>query len=143
LNPPPLAIWDGVPTYLADSSPGYYFRLRYDPERWALVTDQLGQPALSHRTIPYCLINPSSGRGLPPSVAVEHETLYIEGLSIDAGRAYQAGSLVFATYQVSNGTIFTGFEVNFQEDVEACLQDALVVIETLQAVPASQATPQP
>ena len=65
-NPPALEVWDGLPTYLADSAAGYYFRVRYDPERWALVTDQLGQAVLSHRQIPYCTIIPSSGRGLPP-----------------------------------------------------------------------------
>jgi hypothetical protein len=143
LNPPALAVWDGVPTYLADSEPGYYFRVQYDPEKWALVTDQLGQPALSHRTIPYCVITPTAGRGLPPNVRVEHENIYPNDLSIDMGKAYEGDILRFVTYQVSDGTVFTGFEVGFQEQSESCLDDALAVIETLRPVPSSQATPQP
>jgi hypothetical protein len=142
-NPPALEVWDGPPTYLADSAAGYYFRVRYDPQRWALVIDQLGQAALSHRQIPYCTITPSAGRGLPPGVRVEHEIIYAEGLSIDVGKAFQGDRLVFITYQVSDGTIFTGFEVNFQEDSQACASDALDVIETMRPVPVSQATPQP
>jgi hypothetical protein len=143
LNPPALAVWDGLPTYLADSAPGYYFRVRYDPERWALVTDQLGQAALTHRSLPSCIITPTAGRGLPPSVTIEHETIQFGELSIDAGKAYEAGVLSFVSYQVSDGTIFTGFEVNFQGESEACSSDALAVIETLQPVPASRATQQP
>jgi hypothetical protein len=141
LNPPALAIWDGTPTYLADSQPGYAFRVRYDPEIWALVTDQLGQPALGHRNIPYCMITPSAGRGLPPTLRVEHDVIYPGNLSIDVTRAYQNDVLAFATYQVSDSTVFTGFVVDFQEESEACLADALAVISSLRSVPISQATP--
>lgn len=143
LNPPALSVWDGTPTYLADSRPGYAFRVSYDPEKWGLVTDQLGQPALGQRSIPYCTITPTEGRGLPPGVRIEHEVIYPEELSIDAGRAYQDNVLTFVTYQVSDGTILTGFVVNFQEESETCLEEALAVITTLRAVPSSQATPQP
>lgn len=143
LNPPVLAAWDGTPTYLADSRPGYAFRIRYDSEKWGLVTDPFGQPALGHRSIPYCTITPTEGRGLPPGLRIEHEVIYPEKLSIDVGRAYQDNVLTFVTYQVSDGTILTGFVVNFQEQSEACLEDALVVITGLQSVPVSQATPQP
>lgn len=143
VNPPALAVWDGTPTYLADSQPGYAFRVRYDPEVWALVTDQLGQPALGHRSIPYCTITPTEGRGMPPALRIEHEVIYPENLSIDVGSAYQDNVLTFVTYQVSDKTILTGFVVDFQEQSEACVADALAVITTLRSVPVSQATPQP
>lgn len=140
---PTLAVWDGLPTYLGDSLPGYYFRVEYDPERWALTTDQFGQPALGHRQIEYCVITPAAGRGLPPNVRVEHDILYVGDVTFDVGMAYVNGALTFATYQGSNGTIFTGFEVNFTDQSETCLADALTVLSTLQAIPIPQATPQP
>jgi hypothetical protein len=140
-NPPALAVWDGLPTYLSDSQPGYDFRVRYDPEVWALTTDQFGQPALGHRLIPYCLIIPAAGHGLPPTVRVDHDMLYAGDLTFEVGKAYENGELTFITYQVSDGTIFTGFEVDFQEQSETCNNDAVTVLSTFQSVPASQATP--
>lgn len=140
---PTLAVWDGLPTYLGDSQPGYYFRVQYDPERWALTVDQFGMPALGHRQIEYCVISPAAGRGLPLNVRVEHDILYVGDVTFDVGMAYVNNALTFATYQGSNGTIFTGFEVNFTDHSETCLADALTVLSTLQAVPISQATPQP
>lgn len=143
LNLPALAMWDGLPTYLNDSQPGYDFRVLYDPEVWAQVTDQFGQSVLGHRTIEYCVITPTTGRGLPPTVRVEHDVIYFNDVTFYVGMAYENGVLTFATYQGSNGTIFTGFEVNFKDQSEACLKDALAVLSTLQAVPVSQATPPP
>ncbi|HEY6074302.1 MAG TPA: hypothetical protein VIV15_13150, partial [Anaerolineales bacterium] len=129
--------------YLADSKPGYLFRVKYDPEVWAQVMDQLGMPALGHRSMPYCIITPSEGRGLPPTLRIEHDVQYLDGLSIDVGKAYQNDVLDFVTYQVSDRTVFTGFVVDFEEQSDACLKDAEAVISTFQSVPASQATPQP
>lgn len=143
VNPPSLQSWDGLPTYLGDSLPGYYFRVRYDPEIWALVTDQFGQPALGHRLLQYCTITPMAGHGLPPNVKVEHEVMYAGDLSFDVGKAYENGILKFATYQASDGRIFTGFEVDFQAESEVCMNDAVTVLSTLRSVPASEATPQP
>ena len=142
-SPPPLAVWDGLPTYLGDSQPGYYFRVKYNPELWALTTDQFGMPALAHRKIEYCMLTPTAGRGLPPNVRVEHNVVYIDGLTYDVAMAYVNEALAFITYQGSNGTIYTGFQLDFQGLSDECRADALVVLSTLQAVPISQATPQP
>lgn len=142
-SPPPLAVWDGLPTYLGDSQPGYYFRVKYNPELWALTTDQFGMPALAHRKIEYCMLTPTAGRGLPPNVRVEHDVVYIDGLTYDVAMAYVNEALAFITYQGSNGTIYTGFQLDFQGLSDECRADALVVLSTLQAVPISQATPQP
>ncbi|MBK9602514.1 MAG: hypothetical protein IPO36_11840 [Anaerolineales bacterium] len=68
-NPPALLAWDGTPTYLGDSKPDYLFRVRYDPEIWALTTDSYGYPAIAHRGIEYCVIAPS----LRPRTAFEHD----------------------------------------------------------------------
>ncbi|MGE5252126.1 MAG: hypothetical protein ACM3QS_18140 [Bacteroidota bacterium] len=140
-NVPALAVWDGIPTYLADSQPGYYFRVHYDPEVWALVSDQFGQPALGHRTIQYCAISPAAGRGLPPALQVDHDVMYADKLTLDVSKAYENGVLKLVAYQVSDGTIFTGFEVSFQTESEACNNDALAVLTTLESVPVSRATP--
>ena len=57
INPPARMVWDGTPTYPGDSTPGFAFRVSYDPEFWALTTDQFGEPALAHRTIAGCVIS--------------------------------------------------------------------------------------
>jgi hypothetical protein len=133
---PPSAGLGRVATYLGDSRRGYYFRVRYDPEVWALVTDQFGQPALGHRLIEYCTITPMAGHGLPPTLQVEHDVMYAGDLSFDVGMAYENGVLKFATYQASDGRIFTGFEVISRRS-EACTM-TLTVLSTLRSVPASE-----
>jgi hypothetical protein len=143
VNPPARMVWDGTPTYPGESKPGYAFRVSYDPELWALTTDQFGFPALGHRTIPACVILVTSGRGLPPSMTVEHDILYTGGISFDVGNVYENGLLKFVTYSGGDGTIFTGFQVDFVEQSEECLADAVMVLSTLTSVPASQATPTP
>jgi hypothetical protein len=142
-NAPTKLAWDGTPTYLGDSQPGYSFRVFYDPEIWALTSDQFGFPALGHRDIPYCVISVTSGRGLPGNVSVEQDILYADKVTFYVGTAYENGVKKFVTYTGGDGRIVTGFQVSFEEQVEACLADAVTVLTTLQSVPASQATPQP
>lgn len=143
VNNPARMVWDGTPTYLAESTPGYAFRVTYDPDLWALTTDQFGFPALGHRNIESCVISVTSGRGLPGNMTVEHEVLYTDDITFDVGRAFENGALKFVTYTGGDGTIITGFEVSFEEQVDECLADAVTVISTLTSVPVSQATPTP
>jgi hypothetical protein len=143
INPPAKLVWDGAPTYPGESTPGYMFRVMYDPELWALTTDQFGFPALGHRNIPGCMISVTSGRGLPANMTVDHDVLYTGNITFDVGRVSENGILKFVTYTGGNGTIITGFEVTFEEQVDKCLADAVTVISTLTSVPVSQATPQP
>src|SRR6266498_1498123 len=143
VNPPTKMVWDGTPTYLGESTPGYSFRVTYDPDLWALTIDQFGFPALGHRNIPGCVISVTSGRGLPLNMTVEHDVLYTDRITFDVGKVYENGVLKFVTYTGGDGTIITGFQVDFQEDVDACLADAVTVISTLTSVPVSQATPTP
>src|SRR5215208_1101715 len=75
ISAPVRMVWDGTPTYLGDSTPGYSFRVTYDPDVWALTNDQFGFPALGHRNIPNCVISVTSGRGLPTSMVVEHDVI--------------------------------------------------------------------
>lgn len=142
-NAPALLAWDGTPTYLGDSQPGFAFRVLYDPELWALTEDQFGYPALGHRGIPYCVISVTSGRGLPANVSVEQDILYVGKLTFYVGTAFENGIKKFVTYTGGDGTIVTAFEVSFQEQKDECLADATTVITTLRSVPVSQATPQP
>lgn len=142
VNPPAKLVWDGTPTYPAESTPGYAFRVTYDPERWALTTDQFGFPALAHRKIAGCVISVTSGRGLPATMTVEHNILYVGNLTFDVGRVSENGVLKFVTYTGGDGTIITGFEVDFQEQVDQCLAEAVAIISTLTSVPVSRATPQ-
>ena len=143
VNPPAKLVWDGTPTYPSESTPGYMFRVTYDPELWALTTDQFGFPALGHRNIPGCVISVASGRGLPANMTVDHEVLYAGTLTLDVGKVSENGVLKFVTYTGGDGTVITGFQVDFQEQTEACLAEAEKVISTLTSVPVSQATPQP
>jgi len=143
VNAPVKMVWDGAPTYLGDSQPGYSFRVTYDPDLWALTTDQFGFPAIGHRGIPYCVIAPTSGRGLSPSITVEHDILYFDKLFFEVNTASENGERKFVTYIGGDGTIFTGFEVTFAERADECIADAVAVLSTLKSVPVSQATPQP
>ncbi len=142
-NAPSLLAWDGVPTYLGDSLPGYAFRVLYDPEVWALTQDQFGFPALGHRAIPYCVISVTSGRGLPPNVSVEQDILYTKTVTFYVGTAYENGVKKFVTYTGGDGRIFTAFQVSFEEQADQCLADAETVLTTLQSVPSFRATPTP
>lgn len=142
-NAPSLLAWDGTPTYLGDSQPGFSFRVLYNPEIWALTQDQFGYPAIGHRAIPYCVISVTSGRGLPANVSVEQDMLYTDTVTFSVGTAFENGVKKFVTYTGGDGRIITGFEVAFQEQSDQCLADAVTVLSTLRSVPASQATPQP
>jgi hypothetical protein len=115
----------------------------YDPDLWALTTDQFGFPALAHRQVPDCVVSVTSGRGLPGNMNVEHDILPIEKITFDVGNVYENGVLKFVTYTGGDGTIITGFQVNFEKLVDECILDAETVLATLRSVPVSQATPQP
>lgn len=143
VNAPPKLAWDGTSTYLAESTPGYAFRVLYDPDLWALTTDQFGFPALAHRTIPSCVISVTAGRGLPLSMTVEHDTVNTGDVTFDVGNVFENGVLKFVTYTGGDGTIITGFQVNFEEQADECRAYAVAVIFTLTSVRASQATPTP
>lgn len=138
-------VWDGLPTYLADSLPGYYFRVKYDPEVWGLTQDSFGQPALGHRNIEYCILAPGGVRGLPPGTQVEHDTRELGSLSFEINVVLQQGVRQFVTYQAQTAdrAIFTSFQVNFVNEIDACLAEAEVVLATLTSVLESQATPIP
>ena len=143
VNAPEQMVWDGAPTYLAESTPGFVFRVRYDPGLWALTTDQFGFPALAHRNISGCVISVTSGRGLPLDMTVEHDVLSFDHVTFDVGNVFENGVLKFVTYTGGNTTIITGFQVNFEEQADQCRAYAVAVLSTLTAVPASQATPTP
>ena len=136
-------VWDGAPTYPGDSTSGFSFRVTYDPDQWAVTSDQFGFPVLGHRGIEYCVIAVTAGRGMPANITIEHDVLYADKITFDVGIAYENGVMKFVTYTGGDGTIITGFEVSFQDQVEPCLADAVTVLSTLQSVPVSQATPQP
>jgi len=143
VNAPALLVWDGTPTYLGDSQPGFYFRVSYDPNVWALTSDQFGYPAIGHRNIPYCVVSVTSGRGLPADISVEHDILYVGNITFDVGTAYENGVKKFVTYTGGDGRVITGFEVSFEEQSDECIADAVTVLSTLRSVPVSQATPEP
>ena len=143
VNAPAQMVWDGVPTYLGESMPGYSFRVNYDSDLWALTNDQFGFPALAHRQVPACVISVTSGRGLPGNMNVEHDVLYVGNIRFDVGKVYENGDLKFVTYTGGDGTVITGFQVSFEKLVDECLLDAETVLSTLRSVPVSQATPQP
>jgi hypothetical protein len=142
-NAPVRLPWDGQPTYLGESQPGYLFRVQYDPTLWGLTEDDLGQPALAHRLINYCVISPHGGRGLPLNVVVEHESRRIGDYLFEVNTAFSGGKKQFVTYSGGDGIITTGFLLNFEEDADACISDAEDVLITLTSVADSLATPLP
>jgi len=142
-NAPTKMVWDGAPTYLAESTPGFAFRVTYDPDLWALTTDQFGFPALAHRNIPYCVIAVTVGRGMPANITIEHDVLYAGTITFDVAIAYENGIKKSVTYTGGDGRIITAFEVSFQDNVDTCIADAVTVLSTLTSVPVAQATPQP
>ena len=142
-NAPALLAWDGTPTYLGDSLPGFDFRVMYDPDVWALTEDQFGYPAIAHRSIEYCVISVTSGRGLPANISVEQDILYTDDVTLYVGTAFEDGVKKFVTYTGGDGTIITGFMVSFDGQVDECIADAETVITTLRSVPGSLATPEP
>ncbi len=138
---PVLQVWDGLPTYLADSKPGYYFRVRYDPSAWALTTDSYGFPALVHRAITNCIISPATGRDLPPNATVDQETRRVNGISYQISTVSVNGVAQYATYTAGDGRISTGFQVAVEDRPDQCLLEAESVLGTLTSVPISEATP--
>ena len=142
-NPPSLMAWDGTPTYPGDSKSDYLFRVRYDPEIWALTTDSYGYPAIGHRGIEYCVIAPAFGRGLPANMNVEHDLRKLGTIEFEINTAYLSGVRQFVTYLGGDANIYTSFAVTFTENANLCLQEAEVVFATLTSVKVSQATPVP
>lgn len=132
---PSRAAWTGLPTYPADSQPGFLFRVDYDPDLWALTEDNFGASVLAHRQIPYCLLLPWSGRGLPAGLQVEHEFRTIGGASFDVHTITRDGNLEFAAYVGGDRKIVTGFQVAFEEQKEQCIEAAEAVLATLRSVP--------
>ena len=140
---PSLLAWDGTPTYPGDSKPDYLFRVRYDPEIWALTTDSYGFPAIGHRGIDYCVIAPAFGHGLPANMNVEHDLRKLGTIEFEINTAYLSGVKQFVTYLGGDTNVYTSFIVTFSENVDLCLQEAEVVFATLTSVKVSQATPVP
>lgn len=140
-HPPVLQVWDGLPTYLADSAPGYYFRVEFDPNAWALTTDFYGAPSLVHRAIRNCIISPTAGRGLPPNASVEQKVRRINGVSYQISTVAVNGVQQSVTYTGGDGRVLTAFQVMLDERPDQCLLEAEVVLGTLTSVPISEATP--
>ncbi len=138
-----LEAWDGMPTYLADSQPGFAFRVSYDPSLWANTVDAYGSPALANRTIPGCMIAPTAGRGLPLNGTVDHAVRRIGAISFQVNTAYVNGVRQFVNYVGGDGVVSTGFQVSFAEPADQCLSQAESVLGTLKAVALSEATPVP
>lgn len=138
---PARLVWDGVPTYPGESTPGFDFRVTYDPDLWAVTADQFGFNSLAHRNITNCIISETSGRGLPPNLTVEHDILRTDAVTFDVGTVSENGVKKFVTYTGGDGNIITAFEVSFDEQSDACIADAVTVLSTLRSVPASHATP--
>lgn len=134
-------VWDGQPTYPAESRPDFYFRVRYDPATWARTTDQFGSPSLAHRSISGCLIAPTGGRGLPLNGTVDHAIRRLGSIDYQVSTAYVNGVKQFVTYVGGDGAIYTAFQVTFPDQADQCLNDAEDVLGTLGAVPVDEATP--
>ena len=134
-------VWDGLPTYPAESRPDFYFRVSYDPNAWALTTNQFGYPALASRSIAGCGLAPAVGRGLPLSGSVAHEVRQIGNVTFQVSTASVAGAARFVNYAGGDGVIYTAFEASFSDSDEACLSAVEIVLGTLRSVAILEATP--
>jgi hypothetical protein len=132
--------WEGRPTYLAESRSGYLFRVLFDPKVWGLVIDNSGFTVLGHREITYCMISPSTSRGLSLDTVVEHEARKLGAIVYEINSVYSNGQKQFVTFVGGDGLIFTGFEVNFKEQADDCLSDVEIVLSTLRSIPETEAT---
>lgn len=139
--PQDIQVWDGLPTYPAESRPDFYFRLRYDPAAWALTEDAYGQPVLASRQLQGCLLGLAAGRGLPLSGSVDHEVRTVGDVDYQISTVSLNGKAQFVNYSGGDGVIYTGFEVSFADQSEACVTAAEAVLGTLRSVPAMDATP--
>jgi hypothetical protein len=138
---PALVAWDGLPTYLADSAPGYYFRVLFDPDAWALTTDYYGAPALVHRAIRNCIISPTAGHGLPPNATVVQDMRKIGPISYQISTVSLNDARQSVSYTGGDGRILTAFQVSLDERPDQCLLEAETVFGTLTSVPVAAATP--
>ena len=139
--PQELQVWDGLPTYPAESRPDLYFRLLYDPASWARTTDPFGSPALASRSIPGCVLTPSMGRGLPLSGSADHDVRQIGTTTFEISVVSLNGAIQFVNYTGGDGAILTAFELNFAEQGDPCRSEAEQVLGTLRSVSAIEATP--
>lgn len=130
---PSRQAWTGEPTYPGDSLPGLRFRVEYDPGVWALTENNFGVTVLAHRAIPYCILSPWSGRGLPAGLQVERELRPIGVAVFDVHTIRREGRLEFVAYVGGDRKIVTGFQVTFEEQPEECLKDAEAVLATLRS----------
>jgi hypothetical protein len=134
-------VWDGLPTYPAESKPDFYFRLVYDPNAWALTINQFGYPALANRGITGCSLAPAAGRGLPMNGSVAHEVRQIGNVTFQVSTASVGGAARFVNYAGGDGVIYTAFEASFSDSPESCLAAAEGVLGTLRSVRSLEATP--
>jgi hypothetical protein len=143
-TPFPEGLWIGLPTYPGDSQPDTAFQVKFDPSLWIPAADPSGVPSLLHQQIPGCQIVPAGGRGLPPGLTVNHDFRKIGNVEYEINLIVGAdGTLQFVTYLGGDASIYTGFEVNFTEQADACQQAAEVVLATLVSVPAPSVTATP
>lgn len=140
-SPQGTQVWDGLPTYPSESRSDYYFRLLFDPNAWALTTNQFGYPALASRNISGCSLAPAVGRGLPLSGSAAHEVRQIGEVTFQVSTVSLGGAARFVNYAGGNGVIYTAFEVSFLDSAEGCLAAAEGVLGTLRSVPSLEATP--
>lgn len=140
-RPPALEVWDGLPTYPAESNPDYYFRVSFDPGAWALTVDNFGMPALAHRAITNCILAPTVGRGLPPNAAAQHEVRRIGAISYQVTAVDVNGIRQSVTYAGGDGHVYTAFQLSLQDRPDQCILEAELVLGTLTSVPIWEATP--
>lgn len=129
--------WIGTPTYASDSTPGYDFRLDYDPSIWALTTDDMGNTALYHRDIPYCKIIPIAGRGTPRDWTVDDLFRNLGQIRYEVVTVSQGGIVKYVNYFGGADFILTGFQVASQALQQDCYPAAEAVLATLTSSPAN------
>jgi len=139
---PRLGVWLSKSTYQTDSP--LFFIAEFETAQWELISEYPLFPALIHRTLADCRIEPAFGRGLPPDYSVSRTRKQLGNFLYELNAVKYQDRLVFINYCTHDVAteIATCFGVSFHDEEQACIQEAETVLETLKLVnPDSFAAP--
>lgn len=128
---PQLGIWMSKSTYQSDSP--LFFIAEFQTVKWDLVSGQSIFPALVHRTIAGCKIEPEFGRDLPPDYSVDRTYKQLGSFLYELHAVKYQGRLVFINYCTHDVAteLSTCFSVTFHDQEQVRIQEAEDVLETL------------
>ena len=130
--------WIDRPLLLGLDQPDFLSLLRYNPIPWKPETASsvlgLGY-RLTHRFIPGCAIDASTGALLSGSQTAEYSSIALGEVIYDTTLVSEAGVLVSVTYCSSDEGVSACFDARLGDDPQNCLIDAHEVLGAFEMVP--------